>query len=167
MTFHDIWVDPVWSKVIGALIFGAVTAIYGLVVKLSGLPKRFWQPALRKTQVYVSDQSAVADILYPMKYYLEAVNDSRKCVAVRLSDFIPNAVTLQKFVPQTLQAYMADGWHPKPNAADTVALLPNQRCRAWVAIDTTKFTKNQIETLEGKIGTLTLIANGKKIPFEL
>jgi hypothetical protein len=86
---------------------------------------------------------------------------------VSVSDYAADAVTLQKFVPDTLQALMPDGWHPKPNTADSVALLPNQRCRAWVGIDAKKFTKNQVETLEGKIGTLTLTANGKKIPFKL
>lgn len=84
-----------------------------------------------------------------------------------VSDYAADAVTLQKFVPDTLQAMMPDGWHPKPNTTDSVALLPNQRCRAWVGIDAKKFTKNQLETLEGKIGTLTLTANGKKIPFKL
>jgi hypothetical protein len=86
---------------------------------------------------------------------------------VRVSDYTPNAVTLQKFIPGTLQVMMSDGWYPRPDPTDSVALLPNQRFRAWVAIDMGKFTKNQVETLVGKIGTLTLTANGKKIPFEL
>jgi hypothetical protein len=167
MTFHDIWNDPVWSKVIGGLIVIAVSGILGLLGKVSGFPKRFWQPALRKTHAYVSDQSETADIEYPLKYYIEAINDSRKCVAVRVSDYASNAVTLQKFVPNTLQAMMPDGWHPRPNTTDSVALLPNQRCRAWIGIDATKFTKNQVEALEGRIGTLTLTANEKKISFEL
>lgn len=167
MKLHDIWNDPVWSKVIGGLIVIVLSAIGGLLAKLSGLPKRFWQPALRKTHGYVSDQSETTGVLYPLKYYIEAINDSGKCVAVRVAAYVPNAVTLQKFVPDTLQAMMLDGWYPRPNTADSVALLPNQRCRAWVGIDATKFTKNQVETLEGKIGTLTLTANGKKVPFAL
>ncbi len=167
MTIHDIWNDPVWSKVIGGLIVIAISGVVGLVGKVSGLPKRFWQPALRKTNAYVSDQSAVEGILYPLKYYIEAVNDSRKCIEVRVWDYSPNAVMLQKFVPGSLQAMMPDGWHPKPNATDSVALLPNQRCRAWIAVDATKFTASQVDTLEGKIGVLTLTANGNRIPFKL
>jgi hypothetical protein len=167
MTLHDIWIDPVLSKVIGALIVIALGGIYGVVGKLSGLPKRFWEPALRKTHAYASDQSKVVGIGYPLKYYVELINDSRKCVAVRVSDFVPNAVTVQKFIPNTLQAMMSGDWLPSPESIDSVALLPNQRCRAWVGLDATKFTKNQVETLKGKIGTLTLTANGKKIPFEL
>lgn len=139
----------------------------GIVGKLSRLPKRFWQHALRKTHAYVSDQSANPGVSYPLKYYIEAINDSRKCIAVRVSEYTPNTVTLQKFIPDTLQAMMLDGWHPRPNTTDSVALLPNQRCRAWVGIDATRFTKDQVELLEGKIGTLTLTANGKKIPFEI
>jgi len=104
--------------------------------------------------------------MYPLKHYIEATNDSRKCVAVRVSDYKPNAVTLQKFIPSTLQIHL-NGWYPKPDSTDSVALLPNQRCRAWIGVDATKFTKLQLDTLEGKIGTLTLTANGKKIPFEL
>jgi hypothetical protein len=167
MRLDDIWNDPVWSKVIGGLIVIAVSGTVGILGRLSGLPKRFWQPTLRKTHGYVSDQSETTGVLYPLKYYIEAINDSRRCIAVRVADYAPSAVTLQKFVPDTLQAMMPDGWHPKPNTTDSVALLPNQRCRAWVGIDATKFTKNQVETLEGKIGTLTLTANGKKVPFVL
>ncbi len=76
MTFHDIWNDPVWSKVIGGLIVIAATGIGGLLGKLSGLPKRFWQPVLRKTKGYVSDQSDNPEVGYPLKYYIEVINDS-------------------------------------------------------------------------------------------
>jgi hypothetical protein len=155
MTLHEIWTDSVWSKVISA-------AIGGTFSRLIGLPKRFWRPTLRKTKGYVVIHSGAQ---YPLKYYLEVENDSKECVAVRVYGYVPNAVTLQKFVPDTLQAWMS-GWQP-PNTTDVVALLPNQRCRAWVGLDA-KFTKSQVETtLEGKMGTLTLTANGKKISFEI
>lgn len=122
------------------------------------------KPKLRRTHAYTSDQPG-AD--YPLKYYLEAINDSRKCMAVRVSEFRPLMITLQEFVPDTVQAMMPDGWHPRPNTTDAVALLRNQRCRVWIGIDATKFSRGQIDSLEGRIGTLTLTANGKKIDFPL
>lgn len=165
MNLHDVWNDPVGSKVIAGLM---VLVVSGLLSGLAKWPKRLWMPppALRRTHAYSSDQRADPGVSYPLKYYLEAINDSRKCVAVRVSEYQPNAVTLQKFVPDTLQI-MLDGWWPRPKTTDSVALLPNQRCRVWIGVDATKFSKADLDKLEGKIGTLVLTANGKKIPFEL
>jgi hypothetical protein len=166
MTFHEIWNDSVWSKVIGALIVIATQGIYGIVGKLSRWPKRFWQPALRRTHAYCSDQ-ATTGAIFPLKYYVEMINDARKCIAVRVSEYKPNSVTLQKFVPNTLQIELGGTWLPTPHAVDVVAVLPNQRCRAWIGVDATKFTKANVDTLAGKIGTLTITADSKKIQFPL
>ena len=160
MTFHDVWNDPVWSKVIG----GVITAVILAISRLLKWPKRFWVPRLRKTHVHASEQ---AGAMYPLKYYIEVVNDSRKCVEVRVSEFIGNAVSLQKFVQNTLQVMFDGKWFPTDLATETVALLPNQRCRAWIGVDSTKFTRADLERLEGRIGILTLTANGKKLPFHL
>jgi hypothetical protein len=166
MTFDNIWNDPVWSKVIGGLIVVILTAIAGGISKLSGWPKRFWDPALRKTHAYVSDQSQ-SGASYRLKYYLELVNDSKKCVAVTVSEFGPNTVTLQKFVPNTLQLMIDGNWLPTPNSTEAVALLPRQRCRVWIGIDSAKFTAPQVEGLAARLGTLILTENGKKVPFAL
>lgn len=162
MTPHDIWIDPVWSKVIGAFIIAAITGIS----RLFGWPKRLWVPKLRKTHAYASDQ-ATTGATYPLKYYLELVNDSRKCIEVRVSEYKPSAVTLQKFVPSTLQLFLEGTWLPTPHSIEAVGLLPNQRCRAWIGVDANKHKKEDLERLEGKIGTLILAVNGKKVPFEL
>lgn len=120
----------------------------------------------KKKNAYCLDQSNDSSIEYPLKYYVEVINDSRKCVAVRVSEFIPKSVTLQKFIFGTLQVNL-NGWYPRPTPADEVALLPHQRCRAWIGIDTKKFTNQAVDNLEGSIGALTLTANGKKISFDL
>jgi hypothetical protein len=162
---QSVWNDSVWSKVIASLIAAALITV---VSKLSQWPKRIWKPkpALRKTEAYASDQSTDPTVSYPLKYYLEAVKDSRKCTEVRVTEYMPNVVTLQKFVTNTLQVNLS-GWCPRPLAGESVALLPNQRCRAWIGVDAKKFSKADLEILEGKIGTLILTANGKRIPFEI
>ena len=86
---------------------------------------------------------------------------------VRVSEFVGDAVSLQKFVQSTLQVLFDGKWFPTDLATEAVALLPNQRCRAWIGVDAKKFTKADLERLEGKIGILTLSANGYKIPFRL
>ena len=50
MTLHDIWIDPVWSKVIGGLIVIVITGVSRLVK----WPKLFWKPALRRFNVVLS-----------------------------------------------------------------------------------------------------------------
>ena len=162
MTLHDVWNDPVWSKVIGGVITAGILAL-SRVLKW---PKRFWPPALRETHAYASDQSATG-AMYPLKYYLEVINDSKKCVAVRVSDYEPDNIKLQKFVPGTLQLMLEGNWFPTPNSTEMLALLPNQRCRAWIGVDAKNFTQADLQRFKGKIGTLTLTANGKKIPFVL
>jgi hypothetical protein len=160
MTLHDVWNDSVWSKVIG----GVITAVILGSSRILEWPKRFWVPRLRKTHTHASEQIGA---MYPLKYYLEVVNDSRKCVEVRVSEFVGDAVNLQKFVQSTLQILFDGKWFPTDLATEAVGLLPNQRCRAWVGVDAKKFTKADLERLEGKIGILMLTANGHKIPFRL
>jgi hypothetical protein len=160
--FNWLYANPIFTGIIGSLM---AAMIVGLLAKRSRWMARLRTPPLRKTNAYPTEQTDPG-VVYPLKYYVEAINDSRKCVAVRVSEFKPTAVTLQKFVPDTLQV-MLNGWCPRPNTTDSVALLPNQRCRAWIGVDAGKFTKADLERLEGKIGTLTLTADGKKIPFAL
>jgi hypothetical protein len=157
------WHDTVWSKVIATVIVAAGSTL--LATRKRWL-RAFRTPSLRKTHAYPSDQSTTG-ATYPLKYYVELINDSRRCVAVRVSGYKPNTVTLQKFVPSTLQLMLDGNWLPTPNSTEAVALLPNQRCRAWLGIDSTKFTKADLERLEGRIGTVTLSADGKSIAFEL
>lgn len=160
MTPHEVWNDPVWSKVIGGLI----TALILGSSRLLNWPKQFWVPRLRRTHAHASEQTGA---MYPLKYYLEIVNDSRRCVEVRVSEFVGNAVNLQKFVQNTIQILFDGKWFPTDLATEVAALLPNQRCRVWIGVDAKKFTKADLERLQGRIGILTLTANGKKIPFQL
>ena len=157
------WNDTVWSKVIATAIVAVISALFG---RRKGWLPLFRKPSLRKTHAYVSDQSTTG-ASYPLKYYVELINDSKKCVAVRVSDYQPNTVGLQKFVPNTLQLMLEGKWLPTPDSTEAVALLPNQRCRAWLGIDATKFSKADIERLEGKIGTVTLSVDGKIIALVL
>ncbi len=166
MTLHDFWIDPVWSKVIGGLIVILITGSYTVLARHFDWPLGPWRPALRMMHAYCSDQAA-AGATYPLKYYLEIINDSNKCVAVRVSEYKPDSVTLQQFIPNTLQIELGGKWLPATHSIDAVALLPNQRCCAWIGVDTTKFTKANVETLKGRIGTLTMTANRKRISFKL
>lgn len=156
--------NPIASGVLGSLIAAGIISVL-VWTRAKWMPKLF-RPALRKTNAYPSDQSDEPGIQFPLKYYLETINDSRKSIAVRVVEFVPNAVTLQKFVTATVQV-MFDKWCPRPIATDEVALLPNQRCRAWIGVDAKRFTKDDLDRLEGKIGTLVLTANGKRISFNL
>lgn len=156
--------NTITSGVIGSLIAAAVVGL--LVWTRDRWVPRIIRPALRKTHAYPSDQSTTG-AAYPLKYYLEVINDSKKCVAVRVAEYIPNTVSLQKFVPDTLQVMLAGNWLPTQHSVESVALLPHQRCRAWVGADPSRFSKADLEKLEGKIGKLILTANGKRIPFNL
>lgn len=158
-----VWNDSVWSKVIAGLILAGLAALWAW---WRGWFARFCRPALRKTHAYASDQASTG-ATYPLKYYLEAINDSRKCVAVRVIDFKEDVVKLQKFVPSTLQVMIEGQWLPTLNSVESVALLPHQRCRAWIGVDSKKFTQTDLEKLQGKMGSLILSANGKEIQFDL
>jgi hypothetical protein len=158
LSSNDIFKGVV-ASLIAAFLFAAVAKRRMWLAKLR-------KPALRRTHAYSSDQSTTG-ARYPLKYYLEVVNDSRKCVAVRVLEYKPKAVALQKFVPQTLQLMLDSHWFPTPDSVESVALLPNQRCRAWIGVDTTNFTKAQLDRFEGNIGTLILTANSKEVAFDL
>src|SRR5205823_13740216 len=90
---RSFWNDSVWSKVIAGLILTGL----GWTARRS-LFSNLRKPMLRQTHAYPSDQISTG-ATYPLKYYVEVINDSSKCVAVRVVDFRGNAVTLQKFLP--------------------------------------------------------------------
>lgn len=162
-SIKNVWLDSVWSKVIASIIFAGLVALWGW---WKGWFARLRKPVLRKTHAYPADQ-ATTGATYPLKYYVELINDSQRCSAVRVIDFRENAIKLQKFVPNTLQLMLGGNWLPTPHTVDSVALLPHQRCRVWIGVDATKFTKADLERLEGKLGTLILAANSTEIRFDL
>lgn len=158
-----LWQDSVWSKVIAGIILASLGAIWGSRTRWFGLQG---SSILRKTHAYPSDQS-VKGASYPLKYYVELINDSKKCVEVRVGSFSPDMITLQKLVFGSLQIMLGGQWLPTPDSIDCVALLPNQRCRIWIAADSNKFSTADLEHSVGRIGTLTLRANSKHVDIKL
>ena len=86
-------------------------------------------------------------------------NSSANCIEVKLTEYISDAVTIKQFVSDVLTVNLG-GWHPRPNGVGQIAVLPGQLFRAWVDVDETKFTREQVEALRGKMGTLVFSING-------
>jgi hypothetical protein len=104
---------------------------------------------------------------YPLKYYVEMRNDSRRCVAVGLLNYQPDKITVKSFPSEVMQARFQTKWYPPDNGEDRVALLPGQLCRAWIGIDEAKFTEAQVVAAKGNMGTLVVSVNGRQFSFEL
>ncbi len=98
---------------------------------------------------------------YPLKAVAIIRNESPVMLDVRMFEFIPSAVSLKKFVADVIKLKLRDNWYPSGYELDQVAVLPGQLFKAWLGIDEAKFTKSQLETLKGNIGTLVLLINGK------
>jgi len=98
-------------------------------------------------------------LTYPLKGYVELQNSSMSSIDVRLSEYLPEQVTLKQFVSDVLQVNIA-GWCPQPDGVGHLSVLPGQRFRGWVGFDETKFTQEQVKALRGKIGTLVFSING-------
>jgi hypothetical protein len=154
------WYDTVFSKVIAGLI---LTAILSIIGERRGWFAKLRKPPLRLIDAYPTEHPGAT---FPIKYYVDVINDSRKSVAVRVAGYERDTVSLQKFIPNTLQVMLGGKFLPDTNSVESVAVLPNQRCCAWVGVDS-QFTKAQLGNLKGRIGTLTLTANGKRIAFKL
>jgi hypothetical protein len=159
------WHDSVWSKVIAGIIIASLASIwaairFGLLERLRSYNK----PKLTKIDVQVSPQPGKA---YSLKVYVQLRNDFRKCVEVSLSEYRPEKITLKHFVPGTLQILFQPKWVPEPEAAERVAVLPGQMCRAWVGVDESKFNVDQVSAVIGALGILVLKVNRKDLPIQL
>jgi hypothetical protein len=156
----DIWQDPVWSKVIagaiGSIFGGVVTALKQRLSRLSSIK-------LTVTHRAVSGQQGRG---HPLKYYVEMLNESSKCIEVGIVKYNPKTITVKSFPPEAMQIRFQSEWFPQASQPK-VAVLPGQSCRAWIAIDDQKFTEDQVKAATGHIGTLIVSANKKQFSFEL
>jgi hypothetical protein len=173
---QHIWHDPVWSAVIAAIIAAIVLWLANRYLKLLRRLKLFLVRALCGKQtapvniVKVGETDVVEDKTpgrsYPIKAYCILRNDSVACADVRVADYTAGAVTLKKFLTEVLQAKSRE-WYPDKSGVDRIAVLPGQQFRAWVGADENIFTKDQVERLKGRIGTLILIVNGERMEITL
>jgi hypothetical protein len=155
------WHDPVWSKAIATFMI-VLSGSIGAWVKTKWSER--WAIKLTKTNCNVS---YVPGIGYPLKYYVEMRNDSSKCIEVRVLNYNPKKISVKSFPPEVVQVRFHTKWYPTDHAAERVALLPGQMCRAWIGVDEGKLNEEQVKTAVGSIGTLIVSANGKHISFEL
>jgi hypothetical protein len=163
--WHAIWIDPVGSKVIAAVI-GAVGCAILTQLKYNWLGRLLdkWKVKLVVTH---SQPESHAGAGYPLKYYVEMRNDSSRCIEVRLSGYKPKTITLKSFPPEVMQVRFNNKWFPS-DPVDRVAILPRQLCRLWIGIDEQKFNESQVRAARGSIGTLIVsAANRKHFSFEL
>jgi hypothetical protein len=160
-----IFNDNVQDQVIAGLILAALGAIWAAIkFKWWQRISARWAIKLTKINCYTS---FVANIGYPLKYYVEMRNDSSKCIEVRLLNYISNKITAKPLPPEVMQIRFYTKWFPTDLSADRVAVLPGQMCRIWIGLDDKKFTEAQVKDAEGRMGRLVMSANKKEIPFEL
>jgi TIR domain len=117
------------------------------------------QPDIKVVDVAIPPQDKGLNLTYPLKCYVQLRNDSASCIDVHLAGYIPNTVTLKQFVSGVLQVKLGE-WYPRPDGVDHVAVLPGQLFRAWVGLDESKFTEDEVRGRSGQIGTLVLTVNG-------
>jgi hypothetical protein len=98
-------------------------------------------------------------LTYPLKCYVKLENSSMGCIDVKLSEYIPKKVANKQALSDVLQVRFG-GWCPSPDGVGRLAVLPGQLFRAWVGLDETKFTREQVENQRGEIGTLVFSING-------
>jgi hypothetical protein len=172
----ETWNDPVWSKVIAAVIlavFGSVGIIFnwwkaGLRRLLRFIGVRIQSlPNIRRVNVEIPPLDLERNPTYPIKCYVTLQNASTECAEVRVSEYRERTVTLKRFVFDVLQLDFRGRWFPQPDGVDRIAVLPQQLFRAWVGIDETKFNRDQVNQLRGQIGTLALMVDGKSVDIDL
>ena len=85
---------------------------------------------------------------------------------MRLFEFKSRAVTLKQFPVGVLQLKMHE-WCPKDEGTEHIAVLPGQSFRAWVGLDDSKFSHEQVMRLCGELGTLVFSVNGEPFNVDL
>jgi hypothetical protein len=195
LRLKDIWKDPVGSKVIAAIIVGGAASIAGfrfraflwdeisvplllllifVIVAATGYFLFAWAyfklPRELKPQITLVDVAANLPAnrgaTYPVKCYVTMRNDSRISVDVRLHQFKPSVVTLKAFAFDVLQIKVRD-WVPAGYQADRIAVYPGQLFRAWLGVDDSKFDESKVNSLRGKIGTLTFMVDELPMSYDL
>jgi hypothetical protein len=134
MTLNDIWDDPVWSKVIGAVIFSAGAAIFGLFrkerfklalrvlfghaeVPKAALPAFKPKITLMNAHCPPIEPNPPQPLTYPLKCYVEIRNDSTYAIDVRMTDYKRNTVPAKQIVLGVLQVKF-NRWFPVPDASE-------------------------------------------------
>jgi hypothetical protein len=158
--FARIWQDSVWSKVIGGVITALLFWVWAEARKL-------WKrDVAQKLTPYVADVVPNAGTSFPLKIYVEMRNNTKRCMDVRLVEYKPKNISLERFSPRTLQLFFLN-WQPKDESVERIAVYPGQRFRAWFGADPKKHTEQQVRENIGKLGTLIVSVNGKDIPIDL
>lgn len=128
-------------------------------------------PAVPIHVVPIGDTDVVEDKTpgrgYPLKAYRTMRNDSIQPVDVRVADYRVGTVDLKKFVTDVLQVKLREWFPDKGDGLERVAVLPGQQFKAWVGADEKKYTKDQLDRLRGRIGTLVLMVNGERVDIPL
>jgi hypothetical protein len=99
------------------------------------------------------------DLNYPLKCYVDLINQSKDCIDVSLTDYVERSLPLKQFVPGVLQVDLG-GWYPRPGGVRRLAVLPGQLFRVWVGFDEERYKKREVEKRRGEIGTLVFSVNG-------
>ncbi len=154
---------PLWVIILSsAVVVGSVM----FSVRLYFQQGAEFKPEISKVDQSVSVADPAQNRNYPLKCYIQFCNNSPRCVEVRIGDFKPNKVSLKRFVPNVLQVKVHD-WTPMPDGVDRIAVMTGQIFRVWIGIDEKLFTDTRVRDLSGQLGTLSLMVEGKRLPFEL
>jgi hypothetical protein len=151
-----LWNDAVWSKVIATIILSAGAIVWAF----AGRSLRKWRRgnvSIKVIDTVVFDPDPKKTLVFPLKCYVEMRNESPVSIEVSLSDFEKQSVELKRFVTGVLQVNFNSAWYPSPDGVDRIAVLPRQMFRAWVGIDESKFTAEQVRRLKWQIGEAKFI----------
>lgn len=162
---------PLWFTVLivaFGILAAAVVAWKQLQLNLARAqtPSFDLEPNIKTIDVTIPPVNTEKILTFPLKCYVQLRNDSSACADVRLSEYKPNTVPLKEFVVDVLQVKLRS-YLPSDHGVDRVAVLPGQFFRAWVAIDSAKFSADQLNQLRGRIGTLVLLVNGQQVNVAL
>lgn len=124
------------------------------------------QPKIALTDVTTRPPATEKGITYPLKCRVQFRNDSTLCADVSISGYKPDTVTIKKFLADVLQIKLRE-WEPSDHGVDRLAVLPGQFFQAWIGVDESKFNAEQVSKLRGRIGTLILMVNGKRLNIDL
>jgi hypothetical protein len=104
---------------------------------------------------------------YPLKVRTIHRNDSAQCIDVRVSEWVPRSVSIKRPFPvEVLQVKLRSEWSPKDCGTDRIAVHPGQLFQAWIGPDE-RFTREQLEGLRKKMGTLVLLVNDRATNIDL
>jgi hypothetical protein len=170
---HASWtyLIPVWLLV--ALVFLAIAGwTLFLWLTIEGTPDNGQQlraeaePNITVLDISIPPPDESKTLTYPLKCYVTLRNDSAACADVRISNFKPGAVLHKKFVTDVVQLKLRE-WSPSDHGLERVAVLPGQQFRAWIGVDEDQFNPEKVRSLQGRIGTLFFVVNGKTVPVNI